>query len=424
MFDYNDYMIYFISILFDTLGLIVLSKKMLGVFKIHFLKIVLLVLLFTFALMVVDDKLNAFGYLVNTIIYIFMLIITYKEKFINTLFVYLICIIILGSVQTLTLFTSTQFGYDVNNGFVTIAMQSVNLIIYCLICKFPLIKLVYKYLVKNDRVFTSIIISSYIVMFFAVIYYKLNFINIKEYVLLLSLLVLILFLVNLIISVYGLKNQEQREKLKIYNNYLFLVEEMLLDVKSRQHEFNNHIQTISALPSLYDNYEQLAYELRNYTAFAYTDDKILTLLKLDKKVISALIYAKMNQAKAKNIDISLNIETHTVNTKAKDYELVEIMGTLIDNAIEACGGNKILVRIFSEDNRFGIEVMNSFPYVNNESFTLFFERGFSTKKPSTKSRGLGLYNLKNTVINQYNGVILTENININEENYVSISVII
>ena len=96
------------------------------------------------------------------------------------------------------------------------------------------------------------------------------------------------------------------------------------------------------------------------------------------------------------------------STETQEYTLIEMMGILIDNAMEATKGQPIgwiMINMSQSDGIFTFTVLNTCKESNSIETKRFFENGYSTKG---NHRGIGLYKLKRTVL-QKKGQIITGN---------------
>ena len=81
----------------------------------------------------------------------------------------------------------------------------------------------------------------------------------------------------------------------------------------------------------------------------------------------------------------------------ENYVLIEILGNLIDNAIEAAHefegvDKKVILEIGCENEKAFLEVKNTGKPINIEMLDKIFKKGYSTKENT--GRGYGLYNVK------------------------------
>jgi two-component system sensor histidine kinase AgrC len=145
-----------------------------------------------------------------------------------------------------------------------------------------------------------------------------------------------------------------------------------------------HVEAISYLDSLLDD-----------------SDELNELIRLKHSALAALLKAKVVIAKSKDIDFQILIKASLENIKIKPHEVVNIMGNLIDNAIEALenlapGNRKLIFSITSSKGFFTFHVINS-GIIKKEILDNIFEKHFTTKDQS-KHSGIGLSTVKKLVI--------------------------
>jgi signal transduction histidine kinase len=134
-------------------------------------------------------------------------------------------------------------------------------------------------------------------------------------------------------------------------------------------------------------------ELNNY----------IKLEKLQDSALSGLILAKIVQAEKLNIDFSLTIQDGVKIVDMKISHLCEVLGILLDNALEASLDSrqkKIKVLLYSTTEQICFEIANTFEILPQPS--RLFEKGWSSKG---EHRGLGLWILNN-IISKYENVLL------------------
>ena len=73
-------------------------------------------------------------------------------------------------------------------------------------------------------------------------------------------------------SNYVLIRQKENE-LRLYQNYLIPLEELVKEIRAKQHEFDNHLNAILNMHLTIDNYEELVAKQSEYiTEIAREDD--------------------------------------------------------------------------------------------------------------------------------------------------------
>ncbi len=225
--------------------------------------------------------------------------------------------------------------------------------------------------------------------------------------------IVVLFLINIVFFREYLIDQKKLEEAESYRNYLPLIEEMIDQVRARQHKFDNEIQAIRLLPATYQNYDSLRDALTEYSEFLITECHDSSLLKLNTKCLAAFLYHKLHNAELQNKNIHLTIHNTMLVSVVPEYELINMLGILVDNMIEAVSENDTADLILdSRDNHISFTTINPGPLMTPELRSAFFEKGYSTKT-ATGKRGYGLYLLKESV-DEYRGRIYLENISSND----------
>lgn len=168
---------------------------------------------------------------------------------------------------------------------------------------------------------------------------------------------------------------------------------MIDEYRIKQHDYHNHIQTLLILAKkLPNNLQEI---INDYISTDINNNVLNELIKLNNKIIVAFFYSKYNYAEKIGIKIKFNIKNFYLDTVYPDYELVEMYGILMDNAIEAT--EKLKDNKYIEIYLDWIDKKNHFRVVNTalnltfEDITKFSKKGFTTKKG--ENHGVGIYKL-------------------------------
>lgn len=175
-------------------------------------------------------------------------------------------------------------------------------------------------------------------------------------------------------------------------------------MRVKQHEFNNKLLAISGIIETEQNVEAIREKVREYTEYTRPNEPIPQLLSMEHKVVAGFLYAKMKLAEWKNIKISADIRTGFTGFQSNEYDWIEALGILLDNAIKASlplDEIKVTLRKSEE----------------------MLERGYTTKAQGSNHRGYGLLALKR-LIGQHGGNIIAKNEELNGKNYVTIGVLL
>lgn len=192
------------------------------------------------------------------------------------------------------------------------------------------------------------------------------------------------------------KAKEIEIELKMHKLYADSFQNLIDNIRIRQHEFDNHINTMKGYRYTCDTYEELVQAQEDYYDAIREENRFNKLLKSGNPVIMGFLYGKFTEIEKQGIDISYRISIQEFNVGMPVYKVIEILGNLIKNAVEALREHedekKMFVLMVEYDGGFEIEVRNISRYFSPDETAVFFKKGYSQKG---ETRGLGLFNVKN-----------------------------
>lgn len=294
-----------------------------------------------------------------------------------------------------------SFEYSFENGFWA---QILALLSVVIIVKFVPIREIFMNVLEENRWVRIFIINIFVIYYMLVMLWHINFTGFTESIINVLLIITILLAINIILVRDVLVKQSIRQKMMAYDTYLPIVEEMIDEIRSKQHDYHNHIQTIESLNSNYSDADRIS--ITSYKNELIHNETWEKLIALDNKVLMAFLFSKYNLAQKKEITISYSIKNFLLDVEYSDYELIEIIGILIDNALEAtiaANFDQFDVRIDYSDGKTIIETQNTCPYVSSSDIKNMFERNYSTK--NEKNHGVGLSKLQK-ILKKGNGTIV------------------
>lgn len=210
---------------------------------------------------------------------------------------------------------------------------------------------------------------------------------------------IVFILANLFILEYQMKNNEIKKSLEEYKKYAPVISKLLEDVRRRQHDFKNHLNTVYGLLLVSDE-KNLKETITQYIdTLNISLENMEKVLQIDNTVVTAIIYNKINEAAKNNIEFKFIIQGGST-FPFKDYELSEILNNLVDNAFDAVINSKndlkkVFLNIgYLEDNCI-IEIGNTGERIEYNEIGKIFCAGYTTKEG--ENRGYGLYNVKKIV---------------------------
>lgn len=217
---------------------------------------------------------------------------------------------------------------------------------------------------------------------------------------------------------YQSKSEMLESELRAKNRFQLSYNKMLKDMRIRQHNFNNQIQTIIGTHYVYKTYEDLVRVQGELCENLKKDNKYNKLLWLGSNIISGFLFVKFQEIEGKGIDVELKVNSGMLVIGIPECILIEAIGILLDNAAEAVGNRSdseiIKMTVLQNDNVYSIKIANRTQYVPYEEIDSWFQLGKSSK---ANDRGIGLYRVKQ-ICSENDCNLLVHNISCENENWI------
>ena len=245
---------------------------------------------------------------------------------------------------------------------------------------------------------------------------------------------IIVFILLLVVIIWGtidwkLSNdiiREQEKELKMYQHYIRPLEELVKEIRARQHEFDNHLNAVLNMHLTVDSYEELVSRQSEYVKAISREggSQYLPLLKISDKVLAGFLYSKIVSSR-EGIETEIEVRSREIISRVSEHSLIEIVGVLVDNAYEACPeeGGRVRMILDSRQDHLIFQIFNQHEKISLEEIGHFFENGFTTKSKKRGDRGLGLYRAK-MIAEKAGGEITVGQEEIGGENYIQFAVVI
>ena len=214
-------------------------------------------------------------------------------------------------------------------------------------------------------------------------------------------------------------SKQNTKELQMYHLYNKAFEETIQMIRIRQHEFENHINAIKCMRYSINNQEELLLAQENYCNDVLRGSHIEKLLKLSMEpALIGFLYAKITTAEERGVHVEYKIEPIDLGETIKIYEMIELIGVLFDNAIEALEKNenrKIVLMLVNSRDGLMLEIANTSRIYTNNEIEKFCLAGYSTKG---ERRGIGLARVKE-IVKKINAELLIQNQMYDDENYLA-----
>ncbi len=358
-------------------------------------------LIILFSVVATLNNLYNFMYLKTAITILIFLIIYYKifkDSMYKTLYLGIFIFVLSLAIEFLLSILVVLFVSNVNvlNNEMHILKISFSVIYglsFYYIYKIRIFKTIYLNLSLVFEKRKSVVIIFYLILGIIAafsILFVLDYKNIIIYI-----LGLFIFLSILLISGFYFKEIYSNQLLSIKNKYL--IENQII-FKNNMEEYrllkHNLLNDFLFIKTFCNEEAQLILDekIKNYKI----KTEVLNDINQVPEGLQGLIYIKSSIARSKDIHfyIDNNIETDFKHFNKQSYiDLCEIIGIVLDNAIEACENTTekvIYLNIFKVKKNCGIEIINTFS--NDIDLNEIGNKNYSTKE---RNSGLGLNHIKN-----------------------------
>lgn len=170
------------------------------------------------------------------------------------------------------------------------------------------------------------------------------------------------------------------------------------NVRSVRHDIKNHLVALETYIKQDKKESAIAY-INKIIDASYGDKSFVSTGNIE---IDSIINYKLEEARAKGIEIELDIKIPT-QLNIETLDIVGILGNLIDNAINANmkleEGRKISLSLKYSKNLFFITVWNTF-----NGKVVYVDNKIATTHKDKEKHGIGLNNV-NTILRKYDGTM-------------------
>lgn len=354
---------------------------------------------------------------INQVLLFFLAWVLYRRPWKQSLFLYVLSMTLLMIVQLLVIsllnvITGTiEFSQDY-----AMLAQGIGVGGCLLLARYVPLHLLFRYVEVQNRLFQIVSMNLFPLMMVVAVCWDTRSNWTRANVLWLSTMAVLILFINLIFLREGLKNRLVEEQNRAYEQYLPIVSELIDEIRVRQHDVNNHL---SALKIVLEQKKEAGDDVglvENYVEDIESALHNTELIRMENKIVAGFLYSKRKQAEASDIALHIAIETGNLTTVMKDYEVLEMLSILVDNAFETgVEGNSVRISFFQNGAFSVVEVANKHPYVSQTDIQSFFSKKYSTK--AAEGRGLGLHKLQK-LLREYDTEVQVCNMNLGT-NYLS-----
>ncbi len=373
-----------------------------------------------------DKQIQFLAYAFPTIMMIIWLRVQFREKIWRTLLKFFIGYVGLGISQLTSIWLMDvvfkMIKLSKTERYISACLLSLlfSVIIYCFIIK------------GHSKFFKlnvyTVLILAYVILLLVYLKFYYDY-HVGLYGDLYIALITVLFVV-IIVAIKGLNTEyklgEKQLELEMKQKYEEAYSLLLLEMRRKQHDYKNQITALYSIHMVENDKDEITNLEKEY------GDKLLEttkydslILNCDNPVLSGYIYTQCNLAMRKGINVFPNVMCANRNYNIPIHEVIEILGIVINNAIECLIDmdrefKELKIDIHDELDKLYIAVENITEYITYEMIEKMFDAGYSSKG---NGRGVGLYSLKN-IVNKNNGELHVENLQDEKGNWFRIKILI
>lgn len=190
------------------------------------------------------------------------------------------------------------------------------------------------------------------------------------------------------------KTEKQQMRINMLNKFNEQYNLLVETSREKQHEFNNHINALRGMSVVSD--EQYKENQRMYIDTLSKNNRTIKILNyVEQPVLAGFLYKKVEEIMEKGINITIDLSVPANELCIDVIDCIEIIGILLDNAVEALQNNEeindIILQLLVLNGRINISVKNTSRFYDNDEISKFFIKDYSTKG---EGRGLGLSKIK------------------------------
>ncbi len=185
----------------------------------------------------------------------------------------------------------------------------------------------------------------------------------------------------------------KEKEIELRNSYDNVYRQLLESIRRKQHDFDNQINAIYSQHLLAKDLDELIAMQRKYCGELLRDNRFSRLLCGGSPILIGFLYSKFHEIENNGCHVDFDIKINKMKCIIPQYKIVEIMGILLDNAMEAVVENErrnIEVEIYEDSHSVHIGVKNDSTYFTREEIARFTMPDYSTKG---EGRGIGLANV-------------------------------
>ena len=342
--------------------------------------------------------------IISVFSYLFLLmhcVLEFRDSLKNTIVRYMASMIMVVVIEIISRFFVVVILCQNRVGeYCNLTCIIITLIVAALVTKTGKVKKTVDFILNNGRLLLALFSFIVFLAIKAMVDHKIDNV-LGNYEAFEIVLVVLLFFV-MVREWKKIKEEERKKQQQLEMNALYsdAFEELIALVRERQHDMKSHIDAILGMIYTTKSYDELVQRQKEYcTDISDYSKESKILLCVENPLIAGFLYKKVQEIYAREIEVEYDLAMSKRKLKISEYELIEIIGILTDNAIEEVEkekSGKIKIQIRETDEEVKIIVANTSTLTDMEQISKMFGKNYSSKGVG---RGIGLPKLKKMVEN-------------------------
>lgn len=381
----------------------------------------------TYIVIYMSINLDIIPFISVIVVYIFIGVFCYikfRKSIVETLVRFVVSSALIAGLESISIILTCFFIKTDKSRVVLVISSIIGLALACLI------RLIYyvwdKYIKGNKIIWKLGIILFYgfqIVGFFLEYHYSKS--TIKIYVLILSTFLICIFLYVKRLDQAQNEITRKNYELEMQKIYGETYEQLLLEVRKRQHDYKNQLAAIYGMHLTAQTLDELIAMQKTYGNELREDNKFDSVLTLcNNPILAGFLYYRCVACENDGITVDYNIHIEQAECCFALHEIIEILGILVDNACECVKADTSLepcirLEFMEDEEKITFAVSNPARYIAFSEIDKMFISGYSSKG---ENRGIGLTRVRE-LVNKYEAEINVSNSNpCDKENWICFSI--
>ena len=234
---------------------------------------------------------NAFGWLALCLLSYLMLLYIMKTRYFYVLMAYILEYLYAAFLEDIIIMGMTRLGAN-NETYLSISCAVFSFLISVALCRYAPMNHVFQTFMGGSGIIKFLSIHLYVVFMIETGLYKFSTIDTSVYIPVISCFAVVVILSDIIILGQQRTIGKQQHDLECFKTYQPMMADLIKDLRSKQHDFDNHLTAVRMLPYTYRDYESLKNALINYSDNMVSEYRESELLRINLSVVAGLYIAR------------------------------------------------------------------------------------------------------------------------------------